>query len=106
MPSEQIDDEDDEDYSALVRWEDLTHQFSLESYVDDQLRELYGDNLPTRVAERRQSMETFLQKLRCRTKPGDSWWDWVQGSEPLMQTGGVALVRNGAIVWATTTWIS
>lgn len=41
-----------------------------------------------------------------RELPGDEWWEWIQGTEPLMQSGGIALVRHGKIVYARQDWIS
>lgn len=44
--------------------------------------------------------------LEALTEPGDEWRAWVGGTEPLMQTGGLALVRRGRVVWARQDWIS
>ena len=45
-------------------------------------------------------------RLEARMRAGDEWWEWVEGNEPLMQMGGLALVRAGTIVWASLDWIS
>ena len=45
-------------------------------------------------------------KLEALTKPGDEWWRWISGTQPLMQWGGLALVRHGVVVWARFDWIS
>ncbi len=100
-----MDDERD-DWTDLVSHEDLTREISLESYVEEQLRELYGLNSQSNVDDSRQRLEAFVRNVAKYATPGDSWWEWVQGTEPLMQMGGLAVVRKGTIVWATVTWIS
>jgi hypothetical protein len=45
-------------------------------------------------------------QLAARAQPGDEWWEWLLGTEPLRQMGGIALVRHGKVVWAKNTWIS
>jgi hypothetical protein len=44
--------------------------------------------------------------LSSREIPGDEWFEWVSGTESLMQSGGLALVRSGRIVYAEQHWIS
>ena len=87
----------------LITNTDLKREITLETSVRDQLSEL-GDS--THVSNARQKLDKFVRELVPLARPGDRWWEWVQGTEPLMQQGGLALVRDGEIIWATMTWIS
>jgi hypothetical protein len=102
-----MDDESD-DWTDLIRRDDLKRELPLDSYIEEQLNELvsYNSPSPSYIAETRQRLEAFVRKAEKHAQPGDSWWEWVQGTVPQMQTGGLAVVRNGKIVWATMTWIS
>jgi hypothetical protein len=51
-------------------------------------------------------IERTIAELEARAQDGDEWWEWIMGDEPLMQMGGLALVRNGRVVWTDTGWIS
>ena len=51
------------------------------------------------VDEKKGSLEALME-------PGDEWYEWVGGSQPLMQVGGLALVRKGLVIWARQEWIS
>jgi hypothetical protein len=95
-----------EDCTDLISHKDLKREVTLNSYVEDQLNELAGLNSPSAIADSRLRLEAFVRKIEGKAEPGDSWWEWVQGTEPLRQTGRLAVVRNGTIVWATRTWIS
>jgi hypothetical protein len=95
-----------EDWSQLISSNDLKREISLDSYVEEQLSEMSGNNSPSVIADARQRLAEFVREAAKHAQPGDSWWEWVEGTERLMQTGGLAVVRNGTIVWATMTWIS
>ncbi len=73
------------------------------------LDEYFGERLEWvrkgRIAQ--SAVEQDRVRLEARAQPGgDEWWEWVMGTEPLMQMGGLALVRGGCIVWARNDWIS
>src|ERR1700761_1105211 len=91
----------DEDWTDLVGCEDLTREISLKQYVEHQL-----DECESMGADSREMLDEFVRSIEGLALPGDSWWEWVQGTERLRQMGGLAIVRNRAIVWATVTWIS
>jgi hypothetical protein len=96
-----------EDWTKLIGQDDLKRAITLDHYINEQLRELSShNNSPARLADARQRLQSFVQKIEGYAEPDDVWWEWVQGTEQLMQTGGLAVVRNGTIVWATMTWIS
>ncbi len=96
--------EDVGDWAPLLNRDDLTRELSLEQYVKEQVEESESMD-----ATSRQLLDEFVQSITLVAQAGDSWWEWVRGPEnqvPKMQMGGLALVRNGSIVWATMTWIS
>jgi hypothetical protein len=88
-----------EDCSALVDESMLVGRVSLRDYLGR--RDRRGDLAPSEavVAER-------VRPYEALARDGDEWWTWVMGDEPLMQQGGLALVRLGRVVWATMEWIS
>ena len=90
-----------EDWTELVSREDLKREVSPQAYADEQLSEC-----KTVTDDVRQRLQEFVLELEQHAQAGDSWWEWIQGTEPLMQMGGLAVIRNGTIVWATMTWIS
>ena len=97
-----MDEKPDEPYdqSGMVNREDLTRRITLDEFFSYSM-EMVRRGLRGTVCGRPKQTE-----LEERAQPGDEWWEWVMGTEPLMQTGGLALVRDGSIVWACNTWIS
>ncbi len=94
-----------EDWTDLVSLKNLTRELSLQDYVDEQICEAAIHDSPN-ITEIHQGLTIFVQQLKERTQPGDQWWEWIQGTEPMRQMGGPAVVRDGTIAWATMTWIS
>jgi hypothetical protein len=90
----------DEDWTDLVKREMLTRRVTLNEYFADNM-ELVRKG---RVAK--SAIDRNREDLEARAHPGDEWWEWVIGTEPLMQMGGLVLVRDGRIVWARNDWIS
>ena len=101
MPDDEV-----EDWSDIISREDLKREIDLDSYADDQVSELYGNNPPEVISAARQRLQAFVRKIRKHARPGDTWQEWVQGTEPSMQQGGLAVIRDEEIVWATMTRIS
>jgi hypothetical protein len=82
----------------------LTHCVVLDRYLAKQYapvaRQADLAEVPRElIAEKKAPLEVMME-------PGDEWWVWVVGTETLMQFGGLALVRAGAVVWASRDWIS
>jgi hypothetical protein len=98
--------DDEEDWSDLITHADLKREITLDLYLDEQMSEFSADLPQSDRAEQRQRLEEIISERRERAWAGDSWWEWVLGTQPLSQMGGLALVRDGKIVWATMTWIS
>jgi hypothetical protein len=90
----------DEDWTDLVAHEMLTRRITLDKYFAESLELVAKGRLD------RSAVDGDRAQLEGRAQPGDEWWEWVIGTEPLRQIGGVALVRGGAIVWARDDWIS
>jgi hypothetical protein len=90
-----------EDWTGLVSRDDLKRELSPQAYAEELLSEF-----ETVTDDIRRRLQEFVLKVEEHAQPGDNWWEWLQGTEPLMQRGGLAVVRNGTIVWATMTWIS
>jgi hypothetical protein len=90
----------DDDWTDLVSPKMLTRRVTLDEYFAESM-ELVGKGRVEKSA-----IDRDRAQLEARAQPGDEWWEWVMGTEPLRQIGGVALVRGGAIVWARDDWIS
>jgi hypothetical protein len=89
-----------DDWTDLVRHELLTRKVSLDEYFAESMELVRKGRVAKSAIDRNRA------ELEGRAQPGDEWWEWVMGTEPLMQMGGLALVRNGGIVWARNDWIS
>ncbi len=94
-----------DDRSWLVTPDMLTHLVTLDDYLAEQ-----WTPIARRSADPAEAIRLLVAAkkppLEALAGPGDEWWAWVAGSEPLMQSGGLALVRSGAVVWAREDWIS
>jgi hypothetical protein len=91
-----------EDRRYWRRWvtvDKLIDRVVLDLYLSSERPADRGIQEVPRIARRRLELEALMQ-------PGDEWWRWVSGTEPLMQEGGLALVRCGCVVWARRDWIS
>lgn len=95
-----------EDWSEFLRPEDLGRELTLKDYVAEHLAEFGPDADQERIEDCRQRLTAFKHQLQELEAPGDTWREWLQGTEPHMQSGGLALMRNEKIVWAVQTWIS
>jgi hypothetical protein len=92
----------DDDWSDFVKGEMLTRRITLDEY----LALAAGIELVGIDQIGQSTLDCYRAELESRAQPGDEWWEWVMGTEPLMQMGGLALVRDGRVVWARNTWIS
>jgi hypothetical protein len=90
----------DDDWTDVVKREMLTRRVTLDEYFTE------TTELVRRGRVAQSAVDQDRAALEARAQPGDEWWEWVMGTEPLMQMGGVALVREGAVVWARDDWIS
>ena len=90
----------DDNWGDLVKPEMLTQRVTLDEYFAESMELVRRGRVAQSVIDRSRA------KLEALAQPGDEWWKWVMGTEPLMQWGGLALVRHGEVVWARNTWIS
>jgi hypothetical protein len=90
----------DDDWTDLVKREMLTRPLTLDEYFAE------GMELIRRGRIAQSAIDRDRAQLEARRQAGDEWWEWVMGTEPLMQMGGLALVRDGEVVWARNDWIS
>jgi hypothetical protein len=89
-----------DDCTEIVGLKDLTQSTSLDDYFQRDLELVRKGHIKREdIAQRRAILEGIEAS-------GGQWWEWVHGNVPQMQSGGLALVREGRIVWATMTWIS
>ncbi len=95
-----MDDPTDDDWTGLVTPDMLTRRLTLDEYFAERSEWTRKRYVAQSAVDRDQA------QLEARARPGDEWWEWVLGTEPLMQMGGLALVRCGRIVWARQDWIS
>jgi hypothetical protein len=89
-----------EDWTDLVKRQMLTRRVTLDEYFAE------GMELVRRGRVAQTTIDSDRAQLEARAQPGDEWWEWVMGTEPLMQMGGLALVRVGEVAWARNDWIS
>jgi len=90
----------DEDWTDLVKPEMLTQRLTLDEYFAESLGRVQAGQLA------RSAIDSDRAQLEARARPQDHWWTWLLGTEPLRQIGGLALVRDGRIIWARSDWIS
>ena len=90
----------DDDWTDLVKREMLTRRVTLDEYFADSVEFVRQGRMAQSV------IDGDRAELEGRAHPGDEWWEWIMGTEPLRQMGGLALVRDGGVVWARNDWIS
>ena len=95
-----------DDFTEFVTVNELTRRITLDAYYATDLARHASRRTPEQFREIEQQIEQSKASLGARAMPGDEWWEWVSGTEPLMQSGGLALVRSGRIVYAEQHWIS
>jgi len=93
-------DADVDDWTEFVTPEMLRCRVTLGEYFAES-RELVAAGKVSQSA-----IDCDQSRLEALAQPGDTWWEWVLGTEPLRQMGGLALVRSQRIVWARLDWIS
>ena len=94
------------DFTDFVTVDELTRRITLDDYYAVHLARHASRRTPEHFREIEQQIERYKASLSARAIPGDEWWEWVSGTEPLMQSGGLALVRSGQIVYAEQHWIN
>lgn len=90
---------EEEDWTDIVTPAMLRRRVTLDEYFAEKTAE-FGERLSQAAVDQDHA------QLEARVQPHDEWWVWVLGTVPLMQMGGLALVRCGKIVWARNDWIS
>jgi hypothetical protein len=99
-----------EDWSEFVTPQWLVRRVVLDEYLADRYlpvaKRASAEHAISVAEATRVWVEAKKPPLEAIQQPGDEWWEWLQGSEPLMQMGGLALVRSGAVVWASMDWMS
>jgi hypothetical protein len=90
-----------EDYAECVQPEYLTKRITLDEHFADSIERVQRGLLKREhIDSRRAALDAIA------AEKGGEWWEWIQGNEPQMQSGGIALVRDGQILWAALGWIS
>jgi hypothetical protein len=93
-------EENEVSWSDLVGQEMLTERVTLDQYLARRMSHLRAHpDYERLLAEQRQPLEALAMD-------SDEWWEWISGTEPLMQQGGLALVRSSKVVWARMDWLS
>jgi hypothetical protein len=95
-----MQDTDDDDWTDLVSNEMLTRRVTLDEYQAEHVV------LASRGLVPQSKVDSDRAMLKPLIRPGEEWWEWIMGTEPLMQMGGLALVREGRVIWARNDWIS
>jgi hypothetical protein len=90
----------DDDWTDLVKREMLTRRVTLDEYFAEGMELVHRGRIAQSAIDRNRV------EPEARAQPGDEWGEWVMGTEPLMQMGGLALVRDSGVVWARNDWIS
>lgn len=89
--------DDSDDWTDLVTPETLIRRITLDEYFaesDDWVRK--GQIAQAAIAQDRAQLE-------ARAARDDHWWE--RGLAPGPWVGGIALVRDGRVVWARDDWI-
>jgi hypothetical protein len=83
----------------------VTHDMLIgRATIDEWVENLGLDAPPSGKSLER--IETYGRRLTALMQPGDELWEWRIGTEQFASTGGFAILRNGEIVWADSTWRS
>ncbi|HMF18410.1 MAG TPA: hypothetical protein VKE98_14465 [Gemmataceae bacterium] len=90
----------DDDWTDIVKPEMLERRLSLDEYFAEAIELVRKGRISQSAIDRDREI------LQERALPNDEWWEWIMGTEPLRQMGGLALVRNRKIIWARNDWIS
>lgn len=93
-----LDEEDD--WTDIVTPDMLRRRVTLDEYFAERTEWVRKGYIPQAAVDRDRV------QLEARAKTQDEWWEWLLGTEPLQQMGGLALVRCGNVVWARNDWIS
>jgi hypothetical protein len=93
-------DREMDDWTDLVEPEMLTRRLTLDEYFAEHVEWVRKGHITQAAVDQNRA------QLEARWQPGDEWWEWIMGTEKLMQMGGLALVRGGQIAWARNDWIS
>jgi uncharacterized protein YcaQ len=88
------------DWSDIVTPDMLTRRVTLGEYFADSIEGVRKGYITQGAVDQDRA------RLETQAQPSDEWWEWVLGTEPLRQMGGLALVRRGNIIWARNDWIS
>jgi hypothetical protein len=91
---------DPDDWSDLVKPEWLSRRIALDEYFAESLECVRSGRLA------QSAVDADRAALEALAGPGDEWWEWLLGTEPLRQLGGLVLVRDGRVAWARLDWIS
>jgi hypothetical protein len=91
---------EEDDWTDIVTTDMLKRRVTLDEYFAERT-EWVRKGYITKAA-----VDQDRAYLEVRAQPQDEWWEWGLGTEPLMQMGGLALVRCGNVVWARDDWIS
>jgi hypothetical protein len=95
-----MDDPTDDDWSDLVTPDMLRRHLTLDEYFAERCEWVRRGHVPQSAVDRDRA------QLEGRAQHGDEWWECLLGTQPLMQMGGLALIRSGHIVWVRQDWIS
>lgn len=93
---------EEDDWQDIVTADMLRRCVTLDEYFAEKLAEVGEERYQSYLA----ADEQDRAQLEPRAQPQDEWWEWVMGTQPLMQMGGLALVRSGNIIWSCGDWIS
>jgi hypothetical protein len=99
-------DDDDDNCGEFLTSDNLVRCVTVDSYFAADLAHHKSRRTPEVFQAMEQRIQTVKDGLNNRALPGDEWWEWIQGPERLMQTGGIALVRAGTVIYARQCWIS
>lgn len=91
---------EEDDWSDIVTPDMLRRRVTFDEYFADSIEGVRKGYIT------QEAVDQDRVQLEARLQPDDEWWEWVLGTEPLRQMGGLALVRRGNIVWARNDWIS
>lgn len=91
---------EEDDWADIVTPNMLLRRVTLDEYFAERAEGVRKGYLSQAAVDRDRV------QLEARAQAQDEWWEWVLGTEPLMQMGGLAVVRCGSVVWARNDWIS
>jgi hypothetical protein len=80
----------------------LQHRTTLDEYFQKWEYDRFAKGNP--ILQKK--LTDYREQLGELMRDGGELWEWLTGTHAFAQAGGLAVVRDGVIVWASSDWRS